>query len=174
MDNKYQIIFVYLTPFPWISSLPCSLTSSFYSYCVWYILPSIFSIPFRIISNMLLHTRCTPWKLSQTHTELLEGKPKGRGRNGSVGIATRYGLDDPGIKSQWGREFPHPFRPALGPNKPPITRRTGSFPGVKRPGRDNHPPHLAPGWRRSRAIHLLPLWAFLACSRVNYTFTFQT
>jgi len=28
------------------------------------------------------------------------------------------------------------------------------------------------GWRKSRAIHLLPLWAFVACSRVNFTFTF--
>ena len=25
------------------------------------------------------------------------------------------------------------------------------------------------GWRKSRAIHLLPLWAFVACSRVNFT-----
>jgi hypothetical protein len=28
------------------------------------------------------------------------------------------------------------------------------------------------GLRKSRAIHLLPLWAFLACSRENFTFTF--
>jgi hypothetical protein len=33
----------------------------------------------------------------------------------SVGIATRYGLDGTGIESQWGRDFPHPSRPALGP-----------------------------------------------------------
>jgi len=26
-----------------------------------------------------------------------------RGRNSVVGIATRYGLDSPGIESQWGR-----------------------------------------------------------------------
>ena len=32
-----------------------------------------------------------------------------------VGIATRYGLDGPGIESRWGRNFPHPCRPALGP-----------------------------------------------------------
>jgi hypothetical protein len=35
------------------------------------------------------------------------------------GIATRWGLDGPGIESQWGRDFPHPPRPALGPTHPP-------------------------------------------------------
>jgi hypothetical protein len=42
------------------------------------------------------------------------------GRGGLVGITTRYGLDGPGIESRWGRDFPHPFRPALGPTQPPI------------------------------------------------------
>jgi hypothetical protein len=42
------------------------------------------------------------------------------GRDSSVGIATRYGLDGPGIESRLGRDFPHPFRRALGPNQPPI------------------------------------------------------
>ena len=40
-------------------------------------------------------------------------------RGSSVGIATRFGLDDPGIETQWGRDFPHASRPALGPNQPP-------------------------------------------------------
>jgi hypothetical protein len=42
------------------------------------------------------------------------------GRESSVGIATRYGLDGPGIESRWGRDFPHPSRPALGPTQPPV------------------------------------------------------
>ena len=29
------------------------------------------------------------------------------GRDSSVGIATRYGLDGPGIESRWGGDFPH-------------------------------------------------------------------
>ena len=29
------------------------------------------------------------------------------GRDSAVGIATRYGLDGPGIESRWGRDFPH-------------------------------------------------------------------
>jgi hypothetical protein len=38
----------------------------------------------------------------------------------SVGIATGYGLDGPGIESRWGRDFPHLSRPALGPIQPPV------------------------------------------------------
>jgi hypothetical protein len=30
------------------------------------------------------------------------------------------GLEGPGIESWWGRDYPHPPRPALGPNQPPI------------------------------------------------------
>jgi hypothetical protein len=37
------------------------------------------------------------------------------GRDSSVGIATCYGLDGPVIESQWGRDFPYLFWPALGP-----------------------------------------------------------
>ena len=43
------------------------------------------------------------------------------GPGSSVGIATGYGLDGPGIESRWGgRDFPHLFRPALGPTQPPV------------------------------------------------------
>jgi hypothetical protein len=38
----------------------------------------------------------------------------------SVGIATDYGLDGPGIESQWRRDFSHKCRPALGPTQPPV------------------------------------------------------
>jgi hypothetical protein len=37
-----------------------------------------------------------------------------------VGIATGYGLDGPGIESQWGRNFLYLSRPALGPTQPPV------------------------------------------------------
>jgi len=43
-----------------------------------------------------------------------------RRRDSVIGIATRYGLDGPGIESRWGRDFPHPFRPAVRPTQPPI------------------------------------------------------
>ena len=42
------------------------------------------------------------------------------GWDSSVGIATRYGLDSSGIEFRWGRDFPHPSRPTLGPAQPPV------------------------------------------------------
>jgi hypothetical protein len=43
-----------------------------------------------------------------------------RGRDSSVGVATGYGLDSPGIEFQEGRDFSHTSRPALGPTQPPV------------------------------------------------------
>ena len=42
------------------------------------------------------------------------------GRDSSVAVATRYGLDGPGIESRWGRDLPHPSIPALGSTQPPV------------------------------------------------------
>jgi hypothetical protein len=50
------------------------------------------------------------------------------GRDSSVGIVTRYGLDGPGIETRWGRAFPHPSRPVLGPTQPPVQWVLGLFP----------------------------------------------
>ena len=51
------------------------------------------------------------------------------GRDCSVGIATRYELDGPGIESRWGRDFLYPSRPPLGPTQPPIQWLSGLFGG---------------------------------------------
>jgi hypothetical protein len=56
------------------------------------------------------------------------------GRDSSVGIATRYGLDGPGIESRCGRDFSHSYRPALRPTQPPIQWVPGLFPGSKAGG----------------------------------------
>ena len=57
------------------------------------------------------------------------------------GIATRYGLDGPGIKSRWGERFSAPVQTGTGAHPASCTMGTGSFPGVKRLGRDvDHPP----------------------------------
>jgi hypothetical protein len=68
-----------------------------------------------------------------------------RGPGNSVGIATGYGLDGPGIESRWGRDFSHTSRPGPGAHPASCTVGTGSFPGVKRPGRgaDHPPPPIA-------------------------------
>jgi hypothetical protein len=44
-----------------------------------------------------------------------------------VGIATRYGLEGPGIQSRWGRNFPYPSRPALQSCQPPVKLVTDIF-----------------------------------------------
>jgi hypothetical protein len=48
------------------------------------------------------------------------GYKKTRGPGSVVGIATAYGLDGPGIESQWRRDFPHLSRPALRSTQPPV------------------------------------------------------
>jgi hypothetical protein len=57
----------------------------------------------------------------------------------SVGIATRYGLDGPGIESWRGRDFPHPSRPALGSIQPPVQWVSG-LSGGKAAGAWRWPP----------------------------------
>jgi len=53
------------------------------------------------------------------------------GRDISVSIATRYGLDGPGIESRWKRDFFAPVQTGPGPHPASCTMGTGSFPGVK-------------------------------------------
>ena len=61
------------------------------------------------------------------------------GPGSSVGIASDYGLDGPGIESRWGRDFPHLSRPALGPTSL-LYNGYRVFPGGKeRPGLDADP-----------------------------------
>ena len=63
------------------------------------------------------------------------------GRGTSVGIATRYGLEGPGIESRWGAKFSAPVQTGPGAHPASYTMGTGSFPGVKRPGRGvDYPP----------------------------------
>jgi len=48
-----------------------------------------------------------------------------------VGMATRYGLEGPGIESRWGRDFPQPPTLAPGHTQPPIQSLPGLFPWGK-------------------------------------------
>ena len=84
------------------------------------------------------------------------------GRGSVVGITTRYGLEGPGIVSRWGTSFSAPVQTGPGVHPASYTMGTESLsPGVKWPGSgfDHPPPSSA-------------LWAFVAGSRANFTFTF--
>ena len=61
---------------------------------------------------------CTVFCVKRMHKSLTFYHPCEPGS--IISIATGYGLDGPGIKSQWGRDFPHLSRPALGPTQPPV------------------------------------------------------
>jgi len=56
------------------------------------------------------------------------------GRDSSVGIATRYELNSPGIEFRWGRDFAHPSRTALGPHPASYIMGYWVFPGGKAAG----------------------------------------
>ena len=59
------------------------------------------------------------------------------GPGSSDGIVTGYGLDSPGIETQWGARFSTPVQTGPGAHPASCTMGTGSFPGGKeRPGRD--------------------------------------
>jgi hypothetical protein len=60
-------------------------------------------------------------------------------RGSSVGIATGYELDGPGIESRWKRDFPHLSRTALGPTQPPVQWYRVFPKGKEQPGRDADP-----------------------------------
>ena len=66
------------------------------------------------------------------------------GRDSSVGIATRYGLDGSGIETRWKARFSALVQTGPGAHPASCTMGTGSLRGVKRPGRGaDHPPHLS-------------------------------
>ena len=74
------------------------------------------------------------------------------GRDSSVGIATDYGLDGPGIESRWRRDFPHLSKLALGGPK------LASYTIV------DHPPHLAPRLKKEQTYTSTPPISRTACT----------
>jgi hypothetical protein len=66
------------------------------------------------------------------------------GPSSSVGIATDYGLDGPGIEYRWEEIF-RPARPTLRPTEPSVQWVPGLSRGWNKPGRaaDHSPPSSA-------------------------------
>jgi len=63
------------------------------------------------------------------------------GQDSSVGIATGYGLDGPGIETRWWARYSAPVPTGPGAHSASYTMGTGSLLGVKRPGLGvDHPP----------------------------------
>ena len=56
------------------------------------------------------------------------------GHDSSVGIATGYGLDVPGVESRWWVRLSAPVQTGSGTHPAPCTIGAGYLPGVKRPG----------------------------------------
>ena len=125
-----------------------------------------------------LHGQSAPLVQRYNMGEIFTSIPPNVGRDSSVGIATGYGLDGPGIESLWGARFSAPVQ--TGPEAHPASCAvgTGSFPGVKSGWGVTLTLHplLVPWSRKSRAIPLLPLQGVLpvqslsACTRVTFTF----
>ena len=70
-----------------------------------------------------------------------------RGPGSSFGITTGYGLDGPGIESQWETRFSALIQTGPGAHPAFCTMGTGSFPGVKSGrGVTLTPHHLLESW----------------------------
>jgi hypothetical protein len=72
-----------------------------------------------------------------------------------------------------GPEFPHPVQTGPVAHPASCTMGTGSFPGANWSWRSvDHPPHSSVEVQERVELYLYsPSWAFVPCSRVNYTFT---
>ena len=61
-----------------------------------------------------------------------------------------------------GARFSAPVQTGPGAHPASYTMGTGSFPGVKRPGRDvDHPPHLAPKSKKEQSSPSGPSWSVI-------------
>ena len=92
------------------------------------------------------------------------------GRDSSVSIATRYEMDGLGIESRWGGGGGEVFCTLqTGPGTHPGSYNW-SLEEVKRQRRvefTTHP-YLVPKLKKEKSIPLLPLWSFVASSRMNF------
>jgi len=121
--------------FPTASTLPLDLTKTCIRYVVESFLPGekkndhspLSADHWHVAVSISIKTAALPTFSSFNAATREQHQPKSCnrmyknvGRDSSVGIATRYGLDGRGIKSRCEWVFPHPTRPAQGPTQPPV------------------------------------------------------
>ena len=96
------------------------------------------------------------------------------GQDSTVSIATRYGLGSPEIESPFGARYSASVQTGPGAHPISYTMGTGPFRGVKRPGCGVDYPHLSSAdVKEGVELYLYyPLFTFMACSRMNFTFNF--
>ena len=134
-------------------------------------------------NSFITMTRCNILSpLSSCKIRIIVQHWTSSGRGSVFGIATGYGLEDPGIESRWRARFSAPVQ--IGPGAHPASRTmdTGSFPEVKSGRSVKLTPHplLVPWSWKSIAIPLLPLWvvrpvqSLSACTRVHFTLPYWT
>ena len=119
---------------------PNTAVTSPRDYAPWQCFPAGLSQNCRILPN-IVWAAATDSEVNQTvevpriireiACEFLFTFGSSSGSGSVLGIATGYGLDNPGIESRWRRDFPHLSRPALGPTLASCTMGTVSFPWVK-------------------------------------------
>jgi hypothetical protein len=68
----------------------------------------------------------------------------------------RYGMVSPGIKSRWGRDFPHTSIPAMRPMKPPKQWVSGVFSGVNAIRAWRSPPTLTHMLKKEYRCNTIP------------------
>jgi hypothetical protein len=130
--------------------------------------------------RLLLFVLCTCC-LSACHIFAISFRVLSMTQSGNVvGIATGYGLDGPGIESQWGVRFSAPVQTGPGAH---LYCGYRLFPGGVQSSQGmmlTPHPLLVPWSRKGRAIPLLPLWvvqlvqSLSACTRVHFTLFFFT
>jgi hypothetical protein len=126
----------------------------------------------RLIVTLYVHCLCCLYFASRIPLcccKLIKLHSTSEGRDSSVGIATRYGLDGRGIESRWGLDFPHQSRPVQGP----ISLQTmgaGSSPGLMRPGRCVDYPPLSSTEVKERVKLYLCSHSGPSCRVIRWTF----
>jgi len=109
-----------------------------------------------------------PLTVQHSHFFLLKLLPKGSGLLSRYSDSLRPGRS--GDRIPVGARLSTLVQTGPGAHPTSDTVGTGSFPGIKRPERGvDHPsPSSAEVKERVELIPLLSLWAFVACSRVNF------